>query len=337
MKKRFGIVLVLLLSMLFVLTGCMEKTKEDVVADLGDKVKDLSGYKAHAKLMIKAGIEPQEYDVDVWYSKPDMYRVYLKNVKKDQSQIILRNKEGVFVLTPSLNKSFKFQSNWPKNSSQIYLYESLVNDIVGDTSATFVKKDGKYVFVTKTNYQNSNLLPKQEIVLTEDLKPVSVKLMDADKNTVFLVNFTKVKFDAKFAKNDFDVSKNMADAQKSEVPTATKPTEALEAQYPTKLPDGVTLQEEKVFVTDKGKRILLTYSGAKSFTLIQERAKASAVLTTTQEMGEPIDLGVAIGAKMESGVRWTVDDVDYMLISNDLTLEEVIECVQSMAGPTADK
>ena len=35
-------------------------------------------------------------------------------MQKDQSQIILRNEEGVFVLTPALNKSFRFQSDWRK-------------------------------------------------------------------------------------------------------------------------------------------------------------------------------------------------------------------------------
>ncbi len=70
--------------------------------------------------------------------------------KKDQSQIILRNEEGVFVLTPALNKSFRFQSDWPQNSSQAYLYESLVRDILQDKkNLTFEKTDKYYIFKTK--------------------------------------------------------------------------------------------------------------------------------------------------------------------------------------------
>ena len=42
-------------------------------------------------------------------------------MRKDQSQIILRNEEGVFVLTPALNKSFRFQSDWPQNSSRLFI------------------------------------------------------------------------------------------------------------------------------------------------------------------------------------------------------------------------
>ena len=80
-------------------------------------------------MTIETGNDPQEYQVEIWYKKPELYRVYLENPKKDQSQVILRNGNGVFVLTPSLNKSFRFHSDWPNNSSQVYLFESLVKDI----------------------------------------------------------------------------------------------------------------------------------------------------------------------------------------------------------------
>src|SRR5690606_17281840 len=110
------------------------------------------------------------------------YRVNLKNTEKDQSQMILRNDEGVFVLTPALNKSFRFQSEWPENSSQAYLFESLVNDIKADPEAKFTATKDQYVFETKTNYKNNKMLPIQEITLNKkDLSPVMVKVMDPDR------------------------------------------------------------------------------------------------------------------------------------------------------------
>ena len=71
----------------------------------------------------------------------------LQNAKKDQSQIILRNEEGVFVLTPALNKSFRFQSDWPQNSSQAYLYESLVRDILQDKKNLTFEKQISIIFL----------------------------------------------------------------------------------------------------------------------------------------------------------------------------------------------
>src|SRR5690625_5969794 len=54
--------------------------------------------------------------------KKDLYRVALTNPEDEKgSQVILKNEDGVFVLTPALDKSFKFQTDWPENSSQPYL------------------------------------------------------------------------------------------------------------------------------------------------------------------------------------------------------------------------
>ena len=40
-------------------------------------------------------------------------------------------------MTPSLNKSFKFQSDWPYNSSQAYIMSSILKDLEDDDNAVF--------------------------------------------------------------------------------------------------------------------------------------------------------------------------------------------------------
>ncbi|MDP4108366.1 MAG: outer membrane lipoprotein carrier protein LolA, partial [Bacillota bacterium] len=114
------------LMVIFVLAACGTKSQGDVVKELNKRLDNLSGYKVNAKMTLKMGQDSQVYNVEIWHKDPTYYRVNLKNAAKDQSQMILRNDEGVFVLTPALNKSFRFQSDWPQNSSQAYLYESLI-------------------------------------------------------------------------------------------------------------------------------------------------------------------------------------------------------------------
>ena len=202
------------LMLVFVLAACGTKTQEDVVKDLDGKLAKLSSYKADAKMTLQMGTEPQTYEVEIWHKDPTFYRVNLKNAQKDQSQMILRNDEGVFVLTPALNKSFRFQSDWPQNSSQAYLYESLIKDIIDDKQAKFTSTKDHYVFETKTRYQNNKMLPLQEITISKkDLAPISVKVMDSDRNALVTVEFTAVKFDASFDNSDFDMQKNMTGAQ----------------------------------------------------------------------------------------------------------------------------
>lgn len=74
----------------------------------------------------------------------------------------MRNKDGVYVLTPSLNKSFKFQSEWPYNNSQAYLLQTILKDLKEDTNRVFEENNDGYVFTTKVNYTSNKNMDKQK-------------------------------------------------------------------------------------------------------------------------------------------------------------------------------
>lgn len=337
MKKN---VLLLLLGLLIALAlaGCGEKSQKDVVEALDEKVEKMTGYKADAKMTLQTGNDPQVYQVEIWHKEPEYYRVNLKNAEKDQSQMILRNDQGVFVLTPALNKSFHFQSEWPQNSSQAYLIESLVNDIKSDPDAKFTASKDKYVFETKTNYKNNKMLPIQEITINKkDLAPVQVKVMDPDRNPLLVVDFTKVEFNASFDKSAFEVDKNMSGAQGDGVPVMGEvDKEPFAVLYPKEdIIPGVELVEEKEMKTEDGSRYIMTFSGEeKSFTLIQERAKVAPAGATISVSGEPVDLGFTVGILSENAISWTREGVDFMLASTDLTQEELFAIARTVQGKT---
>lgn len=314
------------------LAACGTKSQEDVVKDLSGKIEDLKSYKVNARMTLQMGTDPQTYEVEISHMEPHYYRVNLKNAQKDQSQMILRNDEGVFVLTPALNKSFRFQSDWPENSSQAYLYESLVKDIIEDKEAKFSATENHYVFETKTQYQNNKMLPLQEITLNKkDLTPVSVKVMDSDRNALVTVEFSNAEFNAPLEKKDFDMAKNMTGAQ-LEIPVmAELGDREFTVKYPSaEIPD-VSLTGEKEMQTEKGKRVILTYDGAKSFTLIQEKAEVlPAAVSATTVSGEPVDLGFTIGSLTSNAISWTYQGVDYTLASKELTEEEMFMLASSV-------
>lgn len=318
----------------FLLAACGSKSKDDVVKELNGKLNDLSGYKVDAKMTLKMGADSQVYNVEIWHKDPTFYRVNLKNAEKDQSQMILRNKEGVFVLTPALRKSFKFQSDWPQNSSQAYLYESLIKDIVSDKEAKFTTTKEHYVFETKTRYQNNSMLPIQEIKLNkEDLSPAVVKVMDPDRNALVTVEFSKVKFNASFDDSDFDMQKNMTRADLNLPVMADSKDTTFTVKYPTADLNGTKLVDEKEVKLENGKRVVLTYDGEKTFTLVQEKVTVKEASTSpTYVDGDLVDLGVTIGAVSDGSITWTMDGVDYMIASNDLSEEELVEIARTVQG-----
>ncbi|MDX8362832.1 MULTISPECIES: outer membrane lipoprotein carrier protein LolA [Bacillaceae] len=321
------------LSVLLALVGCGNKSQEDVVNALDSKVEDMKGYKTEAKMTIQTGDEPQVYDVEIWHQKPDNYRVNLRNTERDQSQMILRNNEGVFVLTPALNKSYRFQSDWPNNSSQPYLYESIVNDIMQDTEATFEAKDQLYVFETKTNYQNHKMLPRQEITINKkDLSPSVVKVMDPDYKPLITIEFGKMEFNPSFDEDAFDTKKNMTAARLDDLSIVSSTDLSLPVYYPSDQLVGVIPQEEVTVETENGKRIIMTYGGEKSYTLIQEQAfDVPAMSSATIMNGDIVSLGdFTIGALTNNSLTWTYNGVDFMLASEDLTQEEMIMIASSV-------
>lgn len=335
MKKRFTLLFIGMLTIM-ALAACGQKSKEDVVEDLEKQVKQMKSYNSNAEMTLKMGTGEQTYDIEIWHKKPHYYRVNLKNAEKEQSQMIIRNDDDVFVLTPALNKSFRFQSDWPKNSSQAYLYESLVEDIVEDKDAKFTVTKEHYIFETKTRYQNNKMLPIQEIKLNKkNLTPVSVKVMDTDHKEFVTVSFSETKFDVKFEKKDFDMKKNMTGARLEVPAMAEVEGDDFSIKYPTAELPGVVLKGESELKSENGRRVILTYEGEeKSYTLIQEKAQAvktvSDVATSQLVNGEPVDLGFTIGAITDNSIVWTHEGIDFMLASNELSQEEMIMIASSI-------
>ena len=112
----------------------------------------------------------------------------------------------VYVITPSLNKSFKFQSDWPYNNSQIYLLSSLLDDITADDKKTFEESDKGYIFTTKVNYPNNSDLIKQMIYMDKKLKFTEVRVVDKDNNTEIKMKFNKITYDKNYNEDYFNLN-----------------------------------------------------------------------------------------------------------------------------------
>ncbi|MFC4388157.1 outer membrane lipoprotein carrier protein LolA [Gracilibacillus marinus] len=332
MKKY--IVLLIGLCFMFTLAACGEKSKEDVVGKLEKMVEEMNAYETQALMKLKTGKEEQAFRIDVTHKKNDFYRVLLKNEQDEgSSQIILRNEDGVFVLTPALNKSFKFQSDWPANNSQPYLVQSLIQDIVDDKEAIFTQTEEYFVFETKTSYESNSNLPYQTIYFDKKTyAPVLVKVLDHDRNELVEVEFTSFTLDPELPEDTFSMEKNMtssilgipvmADEDTSKELTVYYPAEQL----------GAELIEENQMDTENGKRVMLSYEGEKNFTIIQEVVTTYPTSTGSPEVinGDPVDLGFTVGAMSQASIEWQYNGVNYYLASDQLTKQEMIDVATSI-------
>lgn len=205
MKKIFFTSLFLCL---FLLTGCGKYNEKTIVKDLNKKINQITGYHIEGTMDIYNGEDVYSYDVESSYEN-DNYRVSLTNKMNNHEQIILRNADGVYVLTPSLNKSFKFQSNWPENNSQTYILQSILTDINKDENIKLEEKDGKYILKTKIAYSNNKNLVSEKIYMDKKLNFEKIEVFDESGNKQIKMVFDSIDTKATFNNKYFSTSENM--------------------------------------------------------------------------------------------------------------------------------
>ena len=202
MKKIFlSLILVCL-----ILTGCGKHNEKEVLKEFQNKVNNADSYFLTGEMELVNNEDVYNYNINVSYKKDDFYKIELVNAINDHKQVILRNTEGVYIVTPSLNKSFKFQSDWPYNNSQVYLLSSLLDDITNDENRTFEDSSEGYIFTSSVNYPNNEKLVNQKVYFGKDYLPKKVEVLDADGNPQITMSFDKIDLRTEFNDTYFDLN-----------------------------------------------------------------------------------------------------------------------------------
>ncbi len=325
MKRIF-----LLFSILsvFFLIGCGKYSDNDAIRDLNKKIGNAKGYYLEGQMEIINNDDTFKYDVTVSFERQNQYRVSLRNTANNHEQIILKNKDGVYVLTPSLNKSFKFQSEWPYNNSQVYLLQSLLRDIKEDSERTFEEKDNHYVFRTRVNYPNNRRLLNQVIYLDKDLNFKEAHVLDNNNNPQIKMKFSSIDMKATFDKNYFTLEENI---KNNKTVGGDKEVTAIhDIIYPLYIPNNTHLASQDKIAKDNGERVILTFAGEKPFMLIEETVSLEEEMQIIPTFGDPILINDTIGALSDSSVNWISHGIEYYLVSSVLDRSELLEIAQSI-------
>ena len=320
MKKVFG--LILLMVSCVGLTGCFGSDK-NIAETFEKKVKKLKSYHISGELEIMNNEDSHKYNIDVAYKEEDNFRVSLKNKTNNHEQIILKNSEGVFVLTPSLNKSFKFQSEWPYNSSQAYILSSLLKDLENDSNVTFEEKEDKYILGSTVNYPNNTSLISQKITFDKDMKPELVEVFNKEGIVNIKFKISKIDFKPEFNEDNFEVENTASDN------TIDNVGKIDEVVYPMYLPTGTKFKSEETVKTDDTERVILTFTGEKSFILIEEASKVPKEFEVTSKDGELVFYETVMGSLSGSSLNWTMNGKDYYIIGENLSNEELLKVASS--------
>lgn len=346
MKKK---ILFILLVGVFLLSGCGKTGESSIIKDLEKKINNSKSYYIEGTLEIVNNEDLYTYDVKVSYAKGDNYKVNLTNKVNNHEQVILRNSDGVYVVTPRINKSFKFQSDWPYNNSQVYLLKPLLDDILSDENRTFTKDGDNYKIVVAANYPNNEKLVKQEILLDKEANIKKVTVMDTNGTAQITMNFDKIDLSSKFNDNYFDL-KEIIDV-KEETPndnkttenntntntdkdktTETKQTSTIEdVIYPMYLPVNTYLSNKEKVSKDNGERLILTFDGDNPFMLIEETVTYEKEHLIVPTYGELELMASTVAIVNDNSVNWIDNNIEYYVVSDKLSKSELLDIARSIS------
>lgn len=321
MKKK----ILFLVMATCLMTGCFGRTK-NVVNDLTKKIEGTEGYYIKGQLEIINNEDSYLYDVEVAYQKQDNFKVNLINKINNHEQIILRNNDGVYLLTPSLNKSFKFQSDWPYNNSQIYLLQTLLKDIKNDEEKTVEEIDGGYKITTNVDYSNNRNLVKQYIYVDEKANIKSVEIVNENDIIKMKMTFSKIDLGATYKNNYFDLSENM-----KTVETSLTASEIEDIIYPMYIPKNTYLKSEDTIPLDDGERIILTFAGENPFTIIEQTVKVTDNYEMMMVYGDPEMLVDTIGSVTDNSASFISNGIEYYAVSEVLNQNELLDVIKSIS------
>ena len=366
MKKIVFISLILIL-----LTGCSVGSDNNVLKKLNSNLDKSKSYYLEGNMEIINNEDVYTYDVKVSYQKDNYYKVELTNKSNNHEQVILRNKDGVYVVTPNLNKSFKFQSDWPNNNSQVYLLESIMKDINNDKDYTIKHNDSGYIISSVVNYPNNANLVKQNVYVDDDVNITKVEVLDNDSKAQIRMEFSKIELNHKFDDNYFDLNqiitvkedsdskeedntknkntddntsdKNVDNENKenkddtSENKESEKTVTIDDIVYPMYLPDNTYLTSKESVDTDNGKRLILNFDGDSSFVLIEESSvydKEGLVLPVSGSIDFVTDVLAVVS---DNSITWSNGGIDYYMASDNLEVSELLQVARSISSLPVSK
>lgn len=346
MKK----VLISLILICLFLTGCFNK-KDDSLNKILKKYSNLNSYILTGDLEIINNEDRYNYDVKVIYQKKDKFYVSLKNRGNNHEQIILKNEDGVYVVTPSLNKSFKFQSDWPYNNSQIYLLQPIITDLYNDTSRTIEKNNDGYILTSKVNYSSEKEFAKQRIYVDKDKNITKVEVLDSADNVKMILTVIEIDYKAKFDTDYFSANKYQISEESKENKTTQNNTNNItnESQsnkesttskledivYPMYIPVDTQLSGQDIVQTTNGERAILTFTGESAFTVVQETLNDAK--STNYVYGDPYLILDTVGSITDYSVSWISNGVEYSVMSDTMNIDELLTVAQSISVRTVGK
>lgn len=317
----------ILIGILFILclVGCDKNENHDYKQELIEYNTNLKCYVLEAEMEIKKPEGEICFVIEAAYLSPNYYKVIMKNKANNNTQVMVKNDEGVFVITPSLNKEFKFNSDWPLNSSHAYLLQSIVKDITNDSNTTVTVNEDTYMLYSKVeNKSNANLKEQKTTFDKKNHHPIQNIVYDNANNPLVTVKFTKFDDKASLTKTDFDseVINNTCRLELGEGEVSLD----IDSCVPTFMPEGFELNKT---VADEEYKVYSYVSNNEAYIISCIITEEADLMTVSRTFNEAILLDSGFGFVNENSLSFYNANVFVSIYNDNFELVEAITIANS--------
>lgn len=285
--------------------------------------EEMKSYELEATMKMLDGEDLRTFLVEVNYLKDgdkDLFAVELLDQSSKQEQKIIRNADGVFVIAPSLNRAFQFQSEWPFNSFKPYIVQTIFEVFDGEYEQQ--KIDGGYQVSAMLSYPSDPRVTHMDVVFDDDVNLKNVTLFDDNESEIIMLDVTKFKWNEQLDKENFKVNAN------GQVSSDVSFADDLPF-YPLENLGNELVDQTKTDINGNEKHIL-RFSGEDYFTIIENSLSKSDEFVIEAVNGDPLEIFGAVAFINDEVVTLLDGDVMCQIYSNELSMEEKLQIIGSM-------
>ncbi|MCY0876268.1 MAG: hypothetical protein OWT28_08375 [Firmicutes bacterium] len=323
MLRRNWIAFVLTLGLGMTLVGCGQPSATQVVRQLQSLQSNLTSYKSTAMMTVQVQGTAERYFVETWYRAPDQYRIALGNENRDISQIILRNNQGIYIVSPGIKKIIRFQGDWAERQGQLYLYNALLSRIVAASEPSYTTRDKVVTFELGAESINPSVETQRIELAQGTYAPVQVTLLDKKKQPLITMTYLSFDRNVNFPANAFSTDQATT-LEPIELPVSAQ-TQEFHVIEPTWVPQSDTVADE----TDAGGIAMVRYDGPHPFTLVETRPTSAG-----QDLGSGQLLtieGIPAVLLSQGNVHqlyWLYGGLSFALTSR-MSIEDIVQVASS--------
>jgi len=329
--RKFGMWFLATGLVIGLVAGCGAPTSQNMKPKLNAQIETMTkqNYKSTATMTVQMDNNSQTYYVETWYESPDAYRIALGESANQINQVIVRNGSGMFIVSPSLQKVFRFNGDWAQNQGHIYLYTQILQQLTSGDKVSVKKDHGALNFDMPVTPAN-DVVTKEHVELNAStLQPKQVVLYDSENKAVVTLNFEKFETPAKFADADFNPNK-VAESFGSKTTLASADTQPFGYMEPSITGLGDKMADLQEVNTND---YLLRYTGNHPFVLSEFRpapgVSGVAGATLVDMYGIP---AIYNGTEQAHQLTWVHNGVEFALTSDKLSMDEMKQIAITTVG-----